>query len=66
MKNQYVQLSLVLPDNNRPRKLTAQCVTEIRQLREEGMKYQAIAARFGLSVSTVYRICNGSLWRSVL
>lgn len=48
--------------NHRVR-LTWERVFEIRKLREQGLSFSAIAAKQGISVSTVGRVVHGHIWK---
>lgn len=44
--------------------LTQSQVNEIRELRRDGMTYEHIAEKFGVSAPHVYKICSGERWCS--
>ena len=46
-------------------KLTDEKVAEIRRLRTDGWKFRELAERFGVSGSTLSRICAGTRWQHV-
>jgi hypothetical protein len=53
-------------EKNHSSKLTEHDVREMRRLRREGLTYQAIAARFNMSMMSTYYACNGVTWRHVV
>jgi HNH endonuclease len=46
-------------------KLTAACVVELRRLRADGMSWQRLADRFGVSVAAVRQVLDGVSWSHV-
>jgi len=49
---------------NSPRaKFSEEQIAELRRLRESGMSYPALAARFGTSVSHAHRIATRQVWK---
>jgi hypothetical protein len=44
-------------------KLTGQQVVEIRSRRESGELLRAIAASFGVEMTTIWKICKGARWK---
>lgn len=46
-------------------KLTPEIVLEIRRLRCEGLVFQELATRFGISLTNVQAICRRKIWRHI-
>lgn len=46
-------------------KLTETDVVKIRELREEGLTYEALGIRFGVTMTTAWYICNRKTWKHV-
>lgn len=46
--------------------LTEQVVVEMRRLRSEGMRYDDMASRFGVSYQACHRACVGATWRHIV
>lgn len=47
------------------KKLTSTQVLQLREARQQGATYRALAAQFGITVAMTHKICSGKSWASV-
>lgn len=50
-------------DDHHLAKITAIQAHEIRELRTQGLTYEAIGKRFGVTKSCIYAVCKGKTWK---